>query len=143
MLNAFFKGRLEERTNLILPLAKQIKAWRKANQKMAWSIPKDAFDQIDALPELTEDDQRAGFIGVILSYGFGHDGCGNSDTVLSGKLAWEYACKRRRIKTWQCQYVDFNKMEDIRLRPGAPARPKGFYFAKFQPGKKFQSLKVS
>jgi hypothetical protein len=80
---------------------------------------------------------------VILSYGFGDDGNGNSDTVLSCKLAWEYACRRRRVKTWQCQYVDFNKTEDIRLRPGAPIRPKGFYYAKFQPGEKFQNMKVS
>ena len=29
------------------------------------------------------------------------------------------------------------------MQPGAPARTKGFYFAKFQPGKKFQSMKVS
>jgi hypothetical protein len=29
------------------------------------------------------------------------------------------------------------------LRPGAPARPKGFYFAKIQPGKRFQNMTVS
>jgi hypothetical protein len=63
--------------------------------------------------------------------------------VLSGKLAWEYAIKRRRGKTWQCEYIDFSKPEDIRLRPGAPPRPKGFYFAKIQPGKKFMAMTVS
>jgi len=29
------------------------------------------------------------------------------------------------------------------LRPGAPPRPKGFYYTKFQPGKKFQKLTVA
>jgi hypothetical protein len=130
-------------TNLILPLPKQISAWRKAARKMSWGIPQDAFDMIEASPELTDDDRRDGFIGTILSYGFGDDGFGNADTVLAGKLAWEYACRRRGVKTWQCQYVDFNKTKDIRLRPGAPVRPKGFYYAKFQPGGKYQKMNVS
>ncbi len=143
MLNIFLKHRTAGKDDLIFPLPEQIKAWRKANRKMTWGIPQFEFERIGEFPALTDRDRRDGFIGAILLYGFGDDGNGNSDTVLSGKLAWEYACRRRRIKTWQCQYVDFNKTEDIRLRPGAPARPKGFYLAKLQPGKKFQSLKVS
>jgi hypothetical protein len=143
MLSAFLKSSSDDEVNLILAMPKQIKAWRKANRKMKWQIAEAEFDRIQESPELTADDQHDGFIGVILSYGFGDDGNGNSDTVLSCKLAWEYACRRRRVKTWQCQYVDFNKTEDIRLRPGAPIRPKGFYYAKFQPGEKFQNMKVS
>ncbi|MBW2066994.1 MAG: hypothetical protein JRJ03_18960 [Deltaproteobacteria bacterium] len=34
-------------------------------------------------------------------------------------------------------------MADIRLRPGAPKRPRGFYFAKFQPGIKYKNLTVT
>jgi hypothetical protein len=143
MLKKLFKGKSKNLPDLILPIPKQIKAWRRANRKMAWGIPPLEFDRIKAPLKLTEDDRRKEFIGVILSYGFGDDRYGNSDSVLSGKLAWEYACKRKMRKTWQCQYVDFKKSEDIRLRPGAPARPKGFYFTKFQPGKKYQSFKVS
>jgi hypothetical protein len=143
MLNIFFKGKSENLADLIHPIPKQIKAWRRANRKMAWGIQQPEFDRMKSPPELTEDDRGEGFIGVILSYGFGDDGYGNADSVLSGKLAWGYALKRKTRKTWQCQYIDFEKSTDIRLRPEAPDRPKGFYFTKFQPGKKYQSLKVS
>jgi hypothetical protein len=81
------------------------------------------------------------FIGSVLFYGFWEDGQGNSDAVLSGKLAWEYAIQRR--KTWRCEYVNFNKPQDIRLRPGAPARPKGFYYAKIRAEEKSKAMTVS
>lgn len=142
MIKLFLKGK-SGLDRLILPLSKQIKSWRKADRKMAWGIPKVEFDQIKAPPLLEEKDRRDGFIGVILSYGFGDDGCGNSDAVLSGRFAWEYAYKSRKYKTWQCEYIDFYKPEHFRLRPGAPPRPKGFYLTKIQPGEKYQSSKVS
>jgi hypothetical protein len=116
-------------------MTKQIKAWRKANRKMKWRIAGAEFDGIKEPPELSTADQHDGFIGVILSYGFGDDGGGYADPVVSGKLAWEYACKRRRIKTWQCQFVDFNKMEDIRLRPGVWQNQR-LLFCKTSAGKK-------
>jgi hypothetical protein len=134
---------VEDQSHLILPVTKQIKAWHKANRKMAWGITKEEFDGIEAPPLLTEADRYEGFIGVALFYGFGDDGSGNADPILSGELAWEYARRSRWRKTWQCEYIDFERLDDIRLRPGAPARPKGFYFAKFQPGKIYQSLSVS
>ncbi len=115
----------------------QIGAWRKANRKMGWGIGKDTFDRIEMPPPLTETDRKEGFTGVALFYGFGRHAADYADPVLSGKLAWEYAKKRRRGKTWQCEYIDFNRVDDIRLRPGAPLRPKGFYYAKFQPGEKY------
>ena len=110
---------------------------------MAWGIPEYEFDRIEAPPQLAEDDRRDGFIGVILSYGFGDDGTGNADSVLSGKMAWEYARKLRKKKIWLCEYILLDKPDHFRLRPGAPPRPKGFYYAKFQPGEKFQLLKIS
>ena len=130
-------------SELILNPREQIKAWRKADRKMAWGIRKEDFDAIQVPPSLTEEDRDAGFVGVGLFYGFGDDGFGNADAVLSGKLAWKYAQSVRRRKTWQCEYVDFDQTDHIRLRTGAPPRPKGFYFAKFQPGEKYQSLTVS
>lgn len=130
-------------SHLILPVQKQIQAWHKANRKMKWGIKREAFDCLGAPPVLTEDDRGQGFIGVALFYGFGDDGFGNADPVLSGKVAWEYARTVKRGRTWQCEYIDFNRSDDIRLRPGAPVRPKGFYFAKFQPGGQFQSSTVS
>ena len=129
--------------HLILPISKQIKAWKRANGKMGWGITGEAFESIGEPPQLTEDDRRQGYIGAVLSYGFGDDGSGHSDPVLSGKVAWEYAQKRWWRKTWQCEYIDFNKPDHIRLRPEAPPRPKGFYYAKFQPGEKLQLLTVS
>jgi len=139
----FFKRISENQKASILSIDKQIQGWRKANRKMRWDIHNEDFERIPPPPQLTATDQKDSFSGVILCYGFGNDGSGNSDSVLSGKLAWEYACRRRKPKTWQCQYIDFNKSDNIRLRPGAPPRPRGFYNAKIQTGKKFLSLTVS
>ncbi len=58
-------------------------------------------------------------------------------------MVWKYACKRKKGRTWQCEYVDFDKSDYIRLRPGAPPRPKDFYYSKFQSGNKYQVLTVS
>ena len=139
----FSVKRNQDSNELILPIREQVKAWQNANRKMGWGIREEEVERLARMPALTEDDIQQGFIGAALFYGFGDDGSGNADAILSGKLAWEYAGKRRRGKTWQCEYVDFNKPEDIRLRPGAPARPKGFYYAKIQPGNRFQNLTVS
>jgi len=134
---------LEYETCLILPFERQVKAWRKANRKMGWGIKEKEFAGLQEHPQITELERKQGYIGVALFYGFGDDGSGNSDPVLSGKAAWDYARKRWWTETWQCEYIDFDRPEDIRLRPEAPARPKGFYFAKFQPGNRFLSLTVS
>ena len=130
-------------TCLILPVKKQVKSWRKANRKMGWGIKEKEFTNVHEPPEITESDRKKGYIGTALFYGFGDDGLGNSDSVLSGKAAWEYAGKNRRSGTWKCEYIDFDRSDYIRLRPGAPARPKGFYFAKFRPGDSFLSFTVS
>jgi hypothetical protein len=101
---------------------------------MRWPIPATAFGHLPEAPPLTPADREDGFIGVILSYGFGRVHGSASDAVLSGRRAWEYALRRWWAKTWQCRYIDFKKADHIRLRPGAPRRPQGFYFAKFKPG---------
>ena len=141
--NLCSKGQSKKGDGLILSLQEQIKTWREANRKMGWNITPDEFDMPDALPKLSDEDRKKGFIGTALFYGFGDDGKGHAEPVLSGRLAWEYACKRRKGKTWQCEYVDFSKPENIRLRPGASVRPKGFYLAKIQPGDRFVNLTVS
>jgi hypothetical protein len=141
--NFFLKKKPQVSRDQILPLELQISAWRKATRKMNWEITKDEFDGIETPPPLTEDDRRQGFKGVVLFYGFGDDGCGNSDAVFSGKVAWEYAVKSRKGKTWQCEYVDFHKPEDIRIRPKAPVRPKDFYYGKILFGKRFVNMTVS
>lgn len=141
--NLCSKGQPKKGDELILTLQEQIKAWRKANRKMGWNITQDEFDEQEILPLSTDRSVNQGFIGTALFYGFGDDGANNSDAVLSGKLAWEYGCKRRNGKTWQCEYIDFNNSEDIRLRPGAPPRPRGFYHARLQPGENFMNLTVS
>ena len=127
----------------ILPLNTQLKAWYKADQKMKWGISKKEFESIDIWPEIEQSDRRDGFLGVILSYGFGDDGTGHADPVLSGRYAWNFISKQRKPKTWQCEYIDFEHSEHLRLRPAALPRPKGFYFTKFRHGERFQYLTVS
>jgi hypothetical protein len=139
----FLKAKSEAESPLILPVNKQIKAWHKANREMTWGIKEEEFDRIEAPPPLAENDRHQGFIGAALFYGFGDDGRGNADSVLSGKLAWEYALKSKKSKIWHCEYVHFDKPDHIRLRPEAPPRPRGFYYAKLQPGQRSQLLTVS
>ena len=141
--NIFLKNKSAGRHDRVLPMQGQLKAWSKANHKMSWGIENDEFKGIETLLPLplTDDDRVQGFIGPVLFYGFGDDGQGNSDAVFSGNLAWDYALQRR--KTWQCEYVDFNKPEDIRLRPEAPPRTKGFYIAKITSGERFLKLTVT
>jgi hypothetical protein len=128
---------------VILPMKEQIKAWRRASKKMGWGIKNNEFEVLEKcfLPYLTDNDRRQGLIGSVLFYGFGDEGRGNSDAVFSGKLAWEYAIQCR--STWRCEYVDFNRPQDIRLRPGALERPKGFYYAMIRAEEKSKSMTVS
>ena len=93
----------------LCPVAAQIVAWQKANRKMGWEISEREFEAISSPPQLADTDLRDGFKGVILSYGFGEDGQGNADAVMSGKLAWDFAAKGRRQRIWQCEYVDFDQ----------------------------------
>jgi len=139
------KEQTGSRGDQVLSLEEQINAWYGVNQKMAWGIQDVEFEKLGASlsPKLTNVDRVFGYIGVALFYGFGDDGQGNADSTLSGKLAWEYADKHRKKNTWQCGYIDFKKPENIRLRPGAAVRPKGFYFAKIQLGQKYLSVSVS
>jgi len=141
--NLSFKGKPKKGSESILTLPEQLKAWRMANRKMGWNIPQAEFDKQDIAPLSTDSGLNQGFIGTALFYGFGDDGSGNSNAVLSGQLAWDYGRKHRHGKTWQCEYVDFDKSEDIRLRPEAPPRPRGFYYASLQPGKHLVNLTVS
>jgi len=137
MVYRWFKSSLSQ------PLSSQVKAWKKANRKMGWGISEEEFDRIFALPPLTDEDRQRGYTEEALFYGFGDNGQGHADPVLSGKRAWEYALKIRKRKTWQCEYIHFDDPAFIRLRPGAPPRPKGFYTAKIQTGQRFINLIVS
>ena len=132
-----------DRLPLILQDEAQTRAWRKANRRVRWGIAADEFADITPAPPLTDRDRAEGYVGSILCYGFGKMDDGSSDAVRSGRLAWEYAVKRRRGRTWQCEYVDFERTADIRLRPGAPGRPQGFYWARFQSGEKFKTESVT
>ncbi len=128
-----------------LSLEEQIDGWYGANKKMAWGITDSEFAKLNAalLPGINDNDCDSGFNGVALFYGFGDDGLGNADSILSGKLAWEFVIKSGLNKTWQCGYINFCKPKDIRLRPGAPPRPKGFYTANLHLGQKYQMMSVS
>ncbi len=56
---------------VILEPKTQIRAWRKGNQTMGWGIREDEFDAIGQPPEMNDKDRKDGFVGVVLSYGFG------------------------------------------------------------------------
>jgi hypothetical protein len=141
--NIFLKSNSQSREAIILPMKEQIKAWHRANRVMGWGIDNNEFKKpaSSLWPHLTDDDRMNGFIGAVLFYGFGDDGRGNADAVLSGKRAWDYALKSQ--KTWQCEYVNFNKPNDIRLRPEAPARPQGFYYANIRADERSKGMTVS
>jgi hypothetical protein len=128
----------------ILDRNAQIRAWKKANEKMGWGIARDEFDRIGQPPEITHQDRKDAFTGAALFYGFGDDDSGHSDAVLSGKFAWEYAVRSRKRKggTWKCEYVRFDDPKFIRQSEDTSPRPKGFYFKKVQLGKKFHGISV-
>jgi len=141
----FLKLQAKSPGNRILPFAEQIGAWQKANHKMKWRIPNTEFKKAEMLtpPKLAADGRIHGYIGTAIFFGFGDDGRGNADPVLSAEQAWNYALKSRSRRTWRCEYIDFQKPQNIRLRPGAPARPKGFYCARIQPGERHINMTVS
>jgi len=128
---------------MTVPVAGQIKAWRRASRRMRWKIPGEAFEAIGPPPELSDGDHRDGFTHVILCHGFGDDGHGHADPIASAGRAWDYALKTRKRKTWQCEYIEFDTAEHVRLRPGAPARPRGFYFVRYNPGVKYRRSTVN
>jgi hypothetical protein len=129
--------------NVILPIEDQKDAWRRAHKRMKWRIPEEEFTGIGTPSTLTEDDWERGFRGVALFRGFGGEGTRHADAVLSGMVAWDYACRSRRRKAWRSPHINFDKPDYFRLRPGAPPRPKGFYFAKIQLGERFQAVAAS
>ena len=143
--NLFLKSPAQSLDHYTPALAEQSDAWQKANRKMSWGIMHSEFERIEASspPAPTKDDRVRGFNDRALFYGFGDDGQGNSDAVQSGKIAWEYAGKKRKSGIWQCEYINFSKPEDIRLRPGAPPRPKGFYYARINFGQRNLNLTVA
>jgi hypothetical protein len=59
--------------DLILPVRKQIRNWRKANRKRKWRITNAEFERIAPRPELTKDD---------ISDGFGNVGNDNADAAI-------------------------------------------------------------
>jgi len=128
---------------VILPVEVQAEAWRAAKRKMRWPISDEEFGRVGGPPALGEGDLAQGFEGVCLFYGFGDDGRGNADPVLSGRLAWDYALGRRRPRPWQSPHVEFGRPDFFRLRPGAPPRPKGFYFAKVRVGRRHAGTTVA
>lgn len=120
-----------ERKAEILSPEEQADAWRRASRKMRWGVEEEEFERLSNPLPLTAEEQSAGFSGTVLFYGFGNDGGGHADAVLSGKLAWDYARKsRKRGSVWQSPHVDFKRPDAFRLRPSAQPRPRGFYFAR-------------
>jgi hypothetical protein len=127
---------------IFLPAKDQIRNWRRANRKMRWRIGEEEFESIVSF-SVKGPSLEGHACGTVLCYGFGDDGAGGSDTVLSGKYPWQYALKRWKNRIWQCKYIDFDKTDHIRLYPEAPSRPKGFYRCDICIPLKVQTLSVS
>jgi hypothetical protein len=127
---------------IFLPAKDQIRNWRRANRKMRWGIDEEEFESIVSF-SVKGPSLEGHACGTVLCYGFGDDGAGGSDTVLSGKYPWQYALKRWKNRIWQCKYIDFDKTDHIRLYPEAPSRPKGFYRCDICIPLKVQTLSVS
>ncbi len=134
---------------LALPASAQVRAWRRANRRMRWGIPAEHFRRLPPPPELERRERREGFAGVVLCYGFGEGAGGASDPVLSARRAWEYAYRRRKEtlwrsrRIWHCEYADPRQVDHWRLRPGAPPRPRGFYWVRFHSGSEYRHLTVA
>lgn len=139
----FSKKNARPSVNAVLPAEDQIGAWRIAARKMRWPIGDDEYRMIVSPPQITEGEIQEGFSVMALFYGFGDDGSGNADSVASGKIAWAYARKRLKNRTWQSPLIDFHNADSLRLRPGAPPRPKGFYFANVRAGEGYRKMTAS
>ena len=100
VIKIFRKYARDDPTDFIRPFVEQVKSWKKANRKMNWGIADASFAAVGQPPALTPEDRADGFIGSILSYGFGDDGRGHADAVLSGRTAWAYA--RRKVTSRWC-----------------------------------------
>lgn len=127
---------------IFLSAKEQIRHWRRASRKMKWEIGEEEFDAIGVFPA-NDKTYKGRICGTILCYGFGDDGAGGSDAVLSGKHTWQYALKKWKKRVWQCRYIDFDKADHIRLFPEAPSRPKGFYRCEICLPTKVQKLTVA
>lgn len=127
---------------IFLPVKDQIRHWRRASRKMKWGIGEEEFESVVSFSANVRS--LEGYVcGSVLCYGFGDDGAGGSDAVLSGKYPWQYALKRWKNRIWQCEYIDFDKTDHIRLFPDAPSRPKGFYRCDICIPLRVQTLTVS
>ncbi len=112
--------------------ARQLRAWQRAARREGWPLAPPGSAP-GPPPPLDPGQAKEGWLGPFLFHGFGEDGAGGSDQVGSGLLAWR-RLERRHPRTWRCQYADFDRPGNLRLRPGAPARPRGFYWAFVHPG---------
>ncbi len=110
----------------------QIWRWKEANEKYNLEIPEEAFGSVPVAPKLTEDEKFYGFTAVGLFYGFGDDGEGNADILESARKSWEVA-EKVYSESSKGDYIKFERGW-MRLRPGAPSRPRGFYWKKIRFG---------
>ena len=68
--NIFLKSNPQSRNAIIFPMKEQVKAWRRANQKMGWGIDNNEFEMLAKSfpPPLADKVRMQGFIGYVLFF---------------------------------------------------------------------------
>ena len=112
----------------------QLEKWKTLNEWLKKEFPKEVIP--DALFQAEEGRLSGLSTKDRLFFGFGDDGTGNADPIVSGHLFVTYLAKHYPHE--QSRFVDFYPAPPnpvsfdfyrpiIKLREGAAARPKGFY----------------
>ncbi len=119
---------------ITLDLVAQLKKWRELNEWIKKHFSKDA------IAEASFSDIAGKFEGQgprsLLFYGFGDNGAGQSDPLLTGHIFVTYLTGK--YPNERSRYVDFYPpppdparfdfyRPKVKMRDGAAARPKGFY----------------
>ncbi len=87
------------------------------------------FEHCPSLPTMTTKDKQWGYTGCALFYGFGDDGKGNADAVLSGKnetcLSWPCLLhQQHRPVLAQLEHLLGDAAKEKFLDPGKPPPTK-------------------
>jgi len=118
----------------------QVRKWKGLNEWLSKAFAKEAISD-SAWPQIEAKAKGLGRESRIF-YGFGNDGQGNSDSLLTGHIFLTYLLKKFPYE--KSRFVDFYPpapdakrfefyQSKIKLREGAAPRPRGFYVKELLP----------